>query len=204
VVERDMFTSLLATFGLSLLIQQLLNIQFGPEVKIAEAGFGSLEFAGGMMIIPTVRVVGLLLAGCLAFAIVVFMRYSRMGQAIRATSQDRRAANVLGVNTDQVYAFTYALNAAICGATGVLVAVTWNIQPFYGVIHSIRAFIIVTAAGLGNLPGVIVAGFGLGVWENVAGFVFGAEFAVAAVVMMLVFVLMYRLVQTYRVRQVVR
>lgn len=70
--------------------------------------------------------------------------------------------------------------------------------------YSIRAFIIVTAAGLGNLPGVIIAGFGLGMWENVAGFVFGAEFAVAAVVIMLVLVLMYRLLQSYRVRQVVR
>ena len=111
---------------------------------------------------------------------------------------------MLGINTDRVYAFTFALNAAICGAAGVLVAMIWNIQPFYGLVHSIRSFIIVTAAGLGNLPGVIIAGFGLGIWENYAGFVFGAEFAIAAVVGLLVVVLMIRLVQLYRLRQVVR
>jgi branched-chain amino acid transport system permease protein len=202
VVDRDMFTSLLATFGLSLLIQQALNLRFGPEVKIAEAGFGTFDI--GELSIPAIRFVGLGLAAVLAICIVLFMRNSRMGQAIRATSQDPRAARVLGINTDQVYAFTYALNAAICGAAGVLVAMIWNIQPFYGLVHSIRAFIIVTAAGLGNLPGVIVAGFGLGVWENYSGFIFGAEFAVAAVVGLLVVVLMVRLFQMYRLRQVVR
>ncbi len=203
VVDRDMFTSLLATFGLSLLIQQVLNLIYGPEVKVAESGFGDFE-VGSFIIIQNVRLYSLLLAGALALAIVIFMRKSRMGQAIRATAQDARAARVLGIDTDQVYAFTYALNSAICGAAGVLVAMIWVIQPYYGIVYSIRAFIIVTAAGLGNLPGVILTGFGLGVWENVAGFVFGAEFAVAAVVIMLVLVLMYRLVQLYRVRQVVR
>lgn len=202
VVDRDMFTSLLATFGLSLLIQQSLNLVFGPEVRIADSGFGTLSV--GELSIPAIRFVGLLTAAGLAAGIVLFMKNSRMGQAIRATAQDARAARVLGINTDRVYAFTYALNAAICGAAGVLVATVWNIQPFFGIVHSIRAFIIVTAAGLGNLPGVVIAGFGLGVWENFSGFVFGAEFAVAAVVSLLVLVLMYRLLQTYRVRQVVR
>lgn len=203
VVDRDMFTSLLATFGLSLLIQQILNLIYGPEVKVADAGFGDFEL-GSFIVIQNVRLYSLLMAAGLALAIVIFMKKSRMGQAIRATAQDARAARVLGIDTDQVYAFTYALNASICGAAGVLVAMIWVIQPYYGIVYSIRAFIIVTAAGLGNLPGVILTGFGLGVWENVAGFVFGAEFAVAAVVIMLVAVLMYRLVQLYRVRQVVR
>lgn len=203
VVDRDMFTSLLATFGLSLLIQQILNLIYGPEVKVADAGFGDFEL-GSFIVIQNVRLYSLLMAAALALAIVLFMKKSRMGQAIRATAQDARAARVLGIDTDQVYAFTYALNASICGAAGVLVAMIWVIQPYYGIVYSIRAFIIVTAAGLGNLPGVILTGFGLGVWENVAGFVFGAEFAVAAVVLMLVAVLMYRLIQLYRVRQVVR
>src|SRR3546814_6596293 len=94
------------------------------------------------------------------------MRKSRMGQAIRATAQDARAAKIMGIDTERVYAFTYALNAAICGAAGVLVSMIWVIQPFYGVVHSIRAFVIVTAAGLGNIPGVIIAGLGLGVVDR--------------------------------------
>lgn len=204
VVDRDMFTSLLATFGLSLLIAQVLNLIFGPEVRTAEAGFGTFFLADGMIAIQWVRLISLGLAGVLALGIVTFMRYSRMGRAIRATAQDPRAARVLGVNTDQVYAFTYALNAAICGAAGVLVSLIWVIQPYFGIVYSIRAFVIVTLAGLGNLPGVILAGLGLGIAENYAVFVLGAEFAVAAVVLMLLAVLIYRQIQLYRLRQVVR
>ena len=55
-----------------------------------------------------------------------------MGQAIRATAQDARAARVLGIDTEKVYSFTFCLNAAICGAAGALVAVVWNVQPFMG------------------------------------------------------------------------
>lgn len=206
VVDRDMFTSLLATFGLALLIAQILNLIFGPEVRTAEAGFGTYfpAVGDGLIAIQWVRLISLGLAGALALGIVLFMRHSRMGRAIRATAQDPRAARVLGVNTDQVYAFTYALNAAICGAAGVLVSLIWVIQPYFGIVYSIRAFVIVTAAGLGNLPGVILAGFGLGIAENMSAFLLGAEFAVAAVVSMLLIVLIYRQIQLYRVRQVVR
>ncbi len=204
VVDRDMFTSLLATFGLALLIAQVLNLIFGPEVRTAEAGFGTFFLADGIIAVQWIRLISLCLASVLALGIVVFMRYSRMGRAIRATAQDARAARVLGVNTDQVYAFTYALNAAICGAAGVLVSLIWVIQPYFGIVYSIRAFVIVTAAGLGNMPGVILAGFGLGIAENASTFLLGAEFAIVAIVAMLLGVLVYRQIQMYRVRQVVR
>ena len=139
-----------------------------------------------------------------ALGVVVFMKKSRMGQAIRATAQDARAARVMGINTDRVYAFTYALNAAICGAAGVLVSMIWVIQPFYGIGHSIRAFVIVTAAGLGNLPGVIMTGLGLGVLEQFSAFIVGAELQVFTVVAALLLVLIWRQVQQARIRQVVR
>ena len=204
VVDRDMFTSLLATFGLALLIAQVLNLIFGPEVRTAEDGFGTFFLADAIIAVQWIRLISLVLASGLALGIVLFMRYSRMGRAIRATAQDARAARVLGVNTDQVYAFTYALNAAICGAAGVLVSLIWVIQPYFGIVYSIRAFVIVTAAGLGNMPGVILAGFGLGIAENASTFLLGAEFAIVAIVAMLLGVLVYRQIQMYRVRQVVR
>jgi branched-chain amino acid transport system permease protein len=155
VIGRDLFTSLLATFGLAIVLQQALNLVFGPEVVIAESGMAN-RLLWGNVAVQDIRILSLVIACFLAIAVVLFMKRSRMGQAIRATAQDARAARVMGINTDRVYAFTYALNAAICGAAGVLIAMIWVIQPFYGITHSIRAFVIVVAAGLGNLPGVIV------------------------------------------------
>ena len=204
VIDKDLFTSLLATFGLALVIQQLLNLAFGPEVQIAESGFAIRSFFGGMVTVADIKFICLVLAGILAVIVVTFMKYSRMGQAIRATAQDPRAARVMGIDTERVYAFTFSLNAAICGAAGALISMVWVIQPFYGMAHSIRAFVIVTAAGLGNLPGVIMAGLGLGVAEFYSGFVLGAELQQFTVVGLLVLVLGLRQIQQSRHRQAVR
>lgn len=204
VVTRDLFTSLLATFGIALVVQQALNLAYGPEVRTAESGFGTLSVFGGLVTIAEIKFISFALCVLLAAGVVTFMKKSRMGQAIRATAQDARAAKVMGIDTERVYAFTYALNAAICGAAGVLVSMIWVIQPFYGVPHSIRSFVIVTAAGLGNLPGVIVTGLGLGVAEQYSGFVLGAEFQQATVVGLLVVVLVLRMLQYARHRQVVQ
>jgi len=136
--------------------------------------------------------------------IVVFMKKSRTGQAIRATAQDARAARVLGINTDRIYAFTFSLNAAICGVAGVLVSIIWVLQPFYGIVYSLRTFAIVTAAGLGNLPAVIGVSFVLGWVEQYAGIIMGAEWQIAAAVMVLLGVLVWRQIQLRRQRQVVR
>jgi len=204
VVERDLFTSLLATFGLAIVMAQGMNLIWGPEVQTAESHLETRSMFEGLVTIAEIKVVSLILCGVLAAMVVVFMKRSRMGQAIRATAQDVRAARVMGIDTDRVYAFTYALNAAICGAAGVLVSMIWVIQPFYGITHSIRSFVIVTAAGFGNLPGVIMAGLGLGMAEQYAGFVLGAQFQQATVVALLVLVLVLRQIQQARHRQVVQ
>ena len=203
VVGRDMFTSLLATFGLAIVLQQLLNLVFGPDVQTAESGFDIRSILGGMVTVADIKLIAFVLTVVIAAIVVTFMKYSRMGQAIRATAQDARAAKVMGIDTERVYAFTYALNASICAASGVLISMIWVIQPFFGLAYSIRCFVIVTAAGLGNLPGVIVAALGLGFAEQFGGFILGAEFQQAIVVGMLVLVLIVRQVQQSRKRQAV-
>ncbi len=204
VVAKDMFISLLATFGLAIVIQQVLNLMFGPEVQVADSGFGTRSYFDGSVTVADIRLISFVLCCVLATVVVLFMKKSRMGQAIRATAQDARAAKVMGIDTERVYAFTYALNAAICGAAGVLVSMIWVIQPFYGVPHSIRSFVIVVAAGIGNLPGVIVAALGLGVAEQYGGFIMGAEFQQATVVGLLLLVLVIRQIQMRRKRQAVQ
>lgn len=201
VIQRDLFTSLLATFGLAIVMQQSMNLFFGPEVRTADSGFETREFFDGLVTVTDIRMVSFGLCALLALAMVLFMKKSRMGQAIRATAQDARAARVLGVDTEKVYAFTFSINSAICGAAGVLISMIWVLQPFYGIAYSVRAFVIVTAAGLGNLPGVIIAALGLGVLEQYSGFVLGAQFQQATVVVLLVVILIWRQLLLQRQRQ---
>lgn len=216
ILDQDMFVSLLATFGLSLFVQQVLNRIYGPEVQIIDMelpnylipdvnvfNLFTINF-NGMVTLPFSKMLALLLAAVIAICVIIFMKRSRTGQAIRATSQDPRAARVLGINTDRIYAFTFAFNAALCGAAGVLVSIIWVIQPFYGVTYSVRSFAIVTAAGLGNLPGVISAGFGIGLFEKYVGMIVGTAYEVAAPVIILLIVLIIRQISMKKNRQVVK
>ncbi len=204
VIDNDMFVSLLATFGLSLFMQQVMNLIYGPEVQTVDSHMYIMTMFDDFVTVPTVKIVSLALAAVFATAIVIFMTRSRMGQAIRATAQDARAARVLGIDTNKVYMFTFALNSAICGIAGVLVSMIWVLQPFYGIVYSLRTFAIVTAAGLGNLPGVITMSFILGWVEQYAGIIAGAEWQIAAAVFVLIGVLSWRQVQMSHQRQVVR
>lgn len=201
VIQRDLFTSLLATFGLAIVMQQSMNLIFGPEVRTAESGFETRAWFDGMVTVTDIRMISFALCALLAAALVLFMKRSRMGQAIRATAQDARAARVMGIDTEGVYSFTFSLNAAICGVAGALISMIWVLQPFYGIAYSVRAFVIVTAAGLGNLPGVIFAALGLGAIEQYSGFVLGAQFQQATVVGLLVAILIWRRLLLQRHRQ---
>ncbi len=204
IIDQDMFVSLLATFGLSLLLQQVINLFYGPEVQTIDMKMGAYDAFDYMVSIPYSKVLSLILAAIITICVVIFMKRSRMGQAIRATAQDPRAARVLGIDTDRIYAFTFAFNAALCGAAGVLVSIIWVIQPFYGITYSVRSFAIVTAAGLGNLPGVISAAFGIGLFEKYTGMILGTAYEVAAPVAILLIVLIIRQISMKRNRQPVR
>ncbi len=192
VVDKDLFTSILATFGLSILIQQLANTLFGADVRTAEAGFGTLFLFGGAVTVSRIKLISFAAALLTGAFLMLFLKRSRMGQAIRATAQNARAARVMGVDTGRVYAWTFALNAAICGASGALVAMTWVVHPYLGLPYTVRSFMIVIIAGFGNVAGVLFAALGLGVAENFAGFILGAEYQAAFVFTLLVAILVSR------------
>ena len=201
IVEADMFTSLLATFGISIMLQQLMNTVFGADVRTAESGLDISFLFGGAITVPQIKALSFVLSFAIGLALWLFLKKARLGQAIRATAQNARAARILGIDTDRVYAATYAINAALCGAAGALVVMAWSIHPYMGLPYTLRSFMIVITAGLGNLAGVIAAGLGLGVAEQFAGFLLGAEFQLAFVFLLLVVVLVARQIALARKRQ---
>jgi branched-chain amino acid transport system permease protein len=192
IVDRDLFISILATFGLSILIQQLANQAFGANIRTVQSGLGSYFLANGLVVVSQIKLVGFVTALVCGTVLVLFLKKSRLGQAIRATAQNARAARILGIDTNRVYATTFAINSALCGAAGGLVAMTWIIHPYLGLTYTIRAFMIAIVAGVGNLAGVIFAGTGLGIAENFAGFLLGTEYQAAFVFSLLVVILVGR------------
>jgi len=117
--------------------------------------------------------------------LVIYMKKSKLGRAIRATAQNARAAKILGVDTEKVYSAIFGINAALCGIAGAL----------------IRSFMIVIVAGLGNLPGVALSGMGLGVFEEFADYILGTEFRIGATFLLLVLILVYKRFKLSRKRE---
>ena len=192
VVDRDVFTSLLATFGISILLAQITNQVFGADVQTIDTGLSSWFFMDGMVTVAVIKVIAFVLALGLGFALWLFLKKSRTGQAIRATAQNARAARILGIDTHRIYAITYSVSAALCGAAGSLVVMAWAVHPYIGLPYTVRSFMVVIVAGLGNLPGVVLAGLGLGAAENLAGFILGTEFQIAFVFLLMIAVLIWR------------
>jgi len=192
VVGRDLFISILATFGISILTQQLMNFIFGADVVVAQSNFGTTMFFDELVTLPNAKIFSAVVSVIFAIGLVIYMKKSKLGRAIRATAQNARAAKILGVDTEKVYAATFGINAALCGVAGSLISITFTLHPYVGLPYTVRSFMIVIVAGLGNLPGVALSGMGLGVFEEFADYILGTEFRIGAVFMLLVFILVYR------------
>ena len=201
VVDKDLFTSILATFGISILAQQLMNFAFGADVVVAQSDFGTTMLFNDMVTIPNAKLFAGAVCVITAVILVIYMRKSKLGRAIRATAQNARAAKILGVDTEKVYAATFGINAALCGIAGACVAITFTLHPYTGLPYTVRSFMIVIIAGLGNLPAVAVSGMGLGIFEEWADYLLGTEFRIGSVFLLLVLILVYRRFKLSRKRE---
>jgi branched-chain amino acid transport system permease protein len=201
VVDKDLFTSILATFGISILAQQLMNFAFGADVVVAQSNFGTTMLFNNSVTLPNAKIFSGAVCVISAIILVIYMKKSKLGRAIRATAQNARAAKILGVDTEKVYAATFGINAALCGIAGACIAITFTLHPYTGLPYTVRSFMIVIIAGLGNLPAVAISGMGLGVFEEWADYLLGTEFRIAAVFSLLVLILVYRRFKLSRKRE---
>ena len=192
VVDRDLFISILATFGIAIVMQQLMNFIFGADVVVAQSEYGTTMLFDNSVTLPNSKIFAAVVSILYAIALVIYMKKSKLGRAIRATAQNSRAAKILGVDTEKVYAATFGLNAALCGVAGALISITLTLHPYVGLPYTVRSFMIVIIAGLGNLPAVAISGMGLGVFEEFADYILGTEFRIGAVFLLLVLILVYR------------
>jgi branched-chain amino acid transport system permease protein len=192
VVDRDLFISILATFGIAIVLQQLMKFIFGADVVVAQSEYGTTMLFDNSVTLPFSKIFAAVISVIYAIALVIYMKKSKLGRAIRATAQNSRAAKILGVDTEKVYAATFGINAALCGVAGALISITLTLHPYVGLPYTVRSFMIVIIAGLGNLPAVAISGMSLGVFEEFADYILGTEFRIGAVFMLLVFILVYR------------
>lgn len=192
VVKMGLFLSLVLTFGLDLLLVNVVLLIFTGDYRSVTPSYSGTFFPLGKITLPYVRVAILMICILLTFSLQIFLTKTRTGNAIRATAQNREAAEIVGVNVARIYAITLGISAALAGACGSLISMIQSFTPFEGGFFIMKAFIICVLGGLGNVWGAILGGLLLGVVETTGATVLGTGFqeGIGAIIMILVLIFM--------------
>ena len=181
--------SILVTLGASLAIEDITSFLWGPEEKGISYIIPSLNI--GSMVISSVRLLGLLFITVLTVAVHLFLKKTYTGRALRATTQDRQGAMLMGVNTFRIGSITFGIGTILASAAGVFYVILFTITPFIGIPLSIKYLCIIVMGGLGSLYGSLIGGLILGITEAVTGF-FAPHWSETAAFFILVAILLIR------------
>jgi branched-chain amino acid transport system permease protein len=126
------------------------------------------------------------------FGLVFLTKKTKIGLAMRATSQKSDAAMLMGININRVYLFTFAVGAALAGAAGAIYGIIFPFNPAIGALPTIKAFAIIILGGLGSIPGAVIGGLLYGIAENITGYLTNSTWQNAVAFALLIAVLIIR------------
>lgn len=168
VIRAPIFFTLLLTFGVNLVIINVLLLLFKSDFRSVTPSYSGNGVSLGGVQIPYIRVAGLAVALLLAGAVALFLQRSRTGGAIQAVGADRDAAQLVGIDLRHVYALTFGIGAACAGVAGALISTAQAITPSAGEPYTLQAFVVVILGGLGRVSATVVGGLLFGVVETLA------------------------------------
>ena len=190
VVGAPELSSLLLTFGISIALVNASQLAFTSDLRSVEYLTGSWLL--GPFALSKSRVVAFIFAAGLTAAAFLFLKYTRVGKAIRATSQSREVAMVCGIDVHAIHRLTFGLASALAAAGGALIAVIVAIQPEMGQIWTFKSFLVIVLGGAGNYPGALLGGMLLGLVEQLAALFLTSQLSEAVAYVLLVLVLLVR------------
>lgn len=157
-------SALILTFGMSILIWNLAQFLWTNTYRSVPYLTGNFSIMG--LILAKSKTISFFLALGMTSALFTFLKYSKIGKGIRATSQNSEVALVCGIDTKKMRAFTFGMGIALAGVAGAIVSLQWVIFPQMGGTYVSKAFAIVVLGGLGNVQGALVGGFIIGILES--------------------------------------
>jgi branched-chain amino acid transport system permease protein len=190
VVDAPELSSLLLTFGISIALVNLAQLGFTSDLRAVEFLTGS--FLVGPVAFSKSRLVAFLVAAAITGGAFLFLQRTRLGKAIRATSQSREVAMVCGINVQRIHLLTFGMASALAAAGGTLIAMIVAIQPEMGQIWTFKSFLVIVLGGAGNYPGALLGGMLLGLVEQLASLFLTTQLSEAVAYVLLVIVLLVR------------
>jgi branched-chain amino acid transport system permease protein len=189
---KDKLTEIFLSLALITIFENVVILWQGFDLHQVISPFAGLSIPVGSVSISYdwLFAVGFVIVTLVA--LFVLLRKTKIGLAIRATSQKSEAATLMGINIKHVYIFTFALGAALAGAAGALYGMVFAFDPYVGAFPTIKAFAIIILGGFGSIPGAIIGGLLYGIAENTAVFFLGGIWQDAIAFAMLIGVLIIR------------
>ncbi|HSC70906.1 MAG TPA: branched-chain amino acid ABC transporter permease [Candidatus Methylomirabilis sp.] len=190
VVDAPELSSLLLTFGLSLALVNLTQLLFSSDLRSVEYLTGA--FLVGPFALSKSRLISFVFAVSITLLAFWFLQKTKLGKAIRATSQSSEVAMVCGINVERIHLYAFGIASALAAAGGSLVAVMIAIQPEMGQVFTLKSFLVIVLGGAGNYPGALVGGMLLGLVEQLSSLFLTTQLSEAVAYVLLVLVLLLR------------
>jgi len=157
---------LLASFGIFIFIQNLIQLIFGAQILSIRTGAVKEGHHIFGAVITNIQITILVVSVSLCVALWLYIKKAKLGKAMRAVADDPLAASVVGINPERIILAAFAIGSALAGAAGILVSLETNIEPTMGMNAILKGIIASIIGGIGSIPGAMFGGLLLGIAEN--------------------------------------
>jgi len=192
VLGTDKLNEIFVSLGLIYVFENAAVLLWGNRSQQIASPFQGLQLSLGQVSIGYDRLLAISVVIVILIALFLLLKKTKIGLAMRATSQKSTASMLMGVNIEKVYIFTFALGAALAGAAGALYGIIFPFNPGIGALPTIKAFAIIIIGGLGSIPGAVIGGLLYGIAENTAVYFLGGIWQDAIAFALLIIVLVIK------------
>ena len=163
---------LITAIGVSFLLENVMSYLFGAEIRPFPSDFGTTNYTLFGNITINGKQILIFATTVILMALLQFIvHYTKMGKAMRAVAVDEDAAQLMGIDVDQVISFTFALGSSLAGIAGVLVALYYNtFSATMGIVPGLKAFVAAVLGGIGSIPGAMIGGYVIGLLETLVSY----------------------------------
>lgn len=186
---------LITAIGVSYLLQNIALLIFGANTKsfTSVVSISPIKLAGGQLIISGETIVTIAVGIIVMIALTLFVNKTKSGQAMLAVSEDKGAAQLMGINVNGTIALTFAIGSALAAVAGVLLCSAYpSLAPYTGAMPGIKAFVAAVFGGIGSIPGAMIGGILLGIIEILGKAYISSQMADAIVFAVLIIVLLVK------------
>ncbi len=186
---------LITAIGVSYFLQNIALLVFGADTKffVNVIDVPSVSLAGGQLTITGTTIVTIIVCIVIMISLMLFVNRTKAGRAMRAVSEDRGAAQLMGVNVNATISLTFAIGSGLAAVAGVLLCSAYpSLTPYTGAMPGIKAFVAAVFGGIGSIPGAMVGGILLGIIEILGKAYISSQVADAIVFAVLIIVLLVK------------